>query len=178
MTKSLWVRQTAYTVVVVAVVAVALTGTEVVSSYHAERTRLQEFGNHLIGSFHDAAARAAFHVDQLQAEAVVEGLMNFEELQYVDISTDLNAVLARRTRQHDESGEDSLAAWLFSDVTKFERALTVDRSELMSTPSAVLKFGLIPPWLGTFSPRMFDPASLSWPLSSSFWERLSPIFSI
>jgi signal transduction histidine kinase len=132
MTKSLWVRQTAYTVVVVAVVAVALTGTEVVSSYHAERTRLQEFGNHLIGSFHDAAARAAFHVDQLQAEAVVEGLMNFEELQYVDISTDLNAVLARRTRQHDESGEDSLAAWLFSDVTKFKRALTVDRSEFVS----------------------------------------------
>jgi signal transduction histidine kinase/ActR/RegA family two-component response regulator len=119
-------------VVVVAVVAVALTGTEVVSSYHGERDRLLQFGTHLIDTFEDAAARAAFHVDQLQAEAVVEGLINFDELQYVDISTDLNAVLARRTRQHDEFGEDPLAAWLFSDVTKFERVLTVDRSEFVS----------------------------------------------
>ena len=111
MTKSLWVRQTAYTVIVVAAVAIALTGTEIMSSYHGERARLQAFGNQLIDSFYDAAARAAFHVDRLQAEAVIEGLMKFEELQYVSISTDLNTVLARRTRQLSDTGENRLAVW-------------------------------------------------------------------
>ncbi|MGI9225582.1 MAG: hybrid sensor histidine kinase/response regulator [Woeseiaceae bacterium] len=132
MTKSLWVRQTTYTVIVVAVVAIALTGTEIMSSYHGERARLQDFGNQLIDSFYDAAARAAFHVDRLQAEAVIEGLMKFEELQYVSISTDLDTVLARRTRQRSGPGEDRLAVWLFSDIANFQRTLTIDRSEFVS----------------------------------------------
>jgi signal transduction histidine kinase/ActR/RegA family two-component response regulator len=143
MTKSLWVRQTAYTVIVVAVVAMAITGTEIVSSYYDERARLHDFGNQLIDSVYDSAARAAFHVDRLQAEAVIEGLMNFEELQYVSISTDLDAVLARRTGLLDESAEDTLAVWLFSDIARFQRTLTIDRSEFISGQQRVDSGGVV-----------------------------------
>ncbi len=127
---SLWLRQTAYTVIVFALVAVAFTSLEIVSSYKSERSRFQELGNELIDAFYNAAARAAFHVDRLQAESVIEGMMRFEELQYVSITTDLDTVLARRTRQfEDSSGASALAIRLFADITTYQRDLTVDRSD-------------------------------------------------
>lgn len=141
---SLWLRQTAYTVVVVAIVAAAVSGVEVVLSYHAERDRMQNFGNDLVDSFSDAAARAAFHVDRRQARSVVDGIMQYDELADVKITTDLGLVLAHRTRTVDGSSIKPLADWLFSDVTVFRQKLTIDRSEFVSGQQSLVNIGPTP----------------------------------
>ena len=132
MMHSLWLRQTAYTVVVVAIVAFAVSAIEVIISYHDEQDRIREFGNSLIAASSDAAARAAFHIDGLQAESVVEGLMQYEVLDNVSVTTDLGVVLAEQSRMTNEAAFDFLADWLFADGMSFNRELSVDRSEFVS----------------------------------------------
>ncbi len=127
-TGSLWVKQTIYTIVVAALVAIAVAGYEILTSYYSERDRLQSFGNALIDSFSDTAARAAYHVDKLQAESVVDGLMQYDELREVVITTDLGLMLARGGQSIEATPKGSLANRLFSDVTAFERQLSVDSS--------------------------------------------------
>lgn len=129
---SLWLRQTAYTVVVVAVVAAAISGIEVVLSYNTEHDRMRTFGDHLVESFADSAARAAFHIDRQQAQSVVDGIMQYEELDEVKITTDLGLVIAHRTRSADGVARSRLADWLFSDVTVFTKELMIDRAEFIS----------------------------------------------
>ena len=131
--QSLWFKQTVYTIVVVAIVAIVMASIEIVTSYHDERERFQKFGNQLIDSISDAAARAAFHVDDRQAMIVVDGLMRYDELQSAVITTDLGHVLARRDKANDGSATNRIADWLFSDVTLFEHELSVDRSEFVSS---------------------------------------------
>ncbi len=131
-THSLWVRQTAYTVLVIAAIAIAVAGFDMVSKYNDENTRLQQFANHLIDSFYDATARAAFHVDPLQADSVIEGMMQFEELQLVSIRTDLGTALATRERTTDSAATDRLAIWLFSEMVSYDRELVVDRSDFVT----------------------------------------------
>ncbi len=154
-THSLWVRQTAYTVLVIAVVAIAITFFEMVSTYKDEHARMQVFGDQLIDTFYDATARAAFHVDQLQAESAIEGLMKFEELQFVSIKTDLDSLLARRTRHTDAAAADPLAIWLFSDVASFQRELIIDRSKFVTGQQRAITDGMLT--VGAIEIRL-DPA--------------------
>ena len=76
---------------------------EIVISYCDKHDRFEEFGEHLIDSISDAATRAAFHVDALQARIVVDGLMPYDELESAVITTDLGHVLASRSQTIDES---------------------------------------------------------------------------
>ena len=117
---------------VVAIVAAAVAGVEVVRAYHDEHDRLQELGDDLIDSFIDGASRAAFHVDNLQARSVADGLMQYEMMDRVTITTELGVELANRARIVDESTSSALADWLFSDVTLFIRELAVYRSEFVA----------------------------------------------
>jgi hypothetical protein len=66
--KSLWLRQTTCTVI-----AVGVTAIEIVSSPHGERDRPQSFSDRLADPFYSPVARAAFHIDQSQAESVIAG---------------------------------------------------------------------------------------------------------
>lgn len=129
---SLWLKQTVYTVIVVAIVAIVMASIEIVTFYHDEHDRFQAFGNHLVDSISDAAARAAFHVDDRQAQTVVDGLMQYDELESAAITTDLGHVLAGHSQITGESANDRISEWLFSDVTFFERELSVDRSEFVA----------------------------------------------
>ena len=76
---------------------------EVAVEYQQEYERVQNFVVQLADAFRDASARSAFHVDSAQAEVVLEGLMNFEIVTMASISTDLDELLAERTRT-PESG--------------------------------------------------------------------------
>ncbi|MEH6570899.1 MAG: hypothetical protein V7709_17590, partial [Halioglobus sp.] len=92
MAHSLWLRQTVYTVIVVVLVTTVTACIEIVNSYQNEHQRHEQFGFDLIESFSDTAARAAFHVDTLQAQAVVDGVMQYALFDDVRISTELGTI--------------------------------------------------------------------------------------
>jgi signal transduction histidine kinase/ActR/RegA family two-component response regulator len=131
-TNSLWFKQTVYSVVVVAIIAAGIAGFEIRRSYQHEHNRLQEFGDELLAAFVESAARSAFHIDSRQAETIVEGLMQYDVLAEVSISTNLGVVLARQTRDIEPNSTKFIADWLFADVSSFNAGLSIDRSEFIS----------------------------------------------
>ena len=130
--QSLWLRQTTLTVMVVVIIATALACVEIVTSYDREYARQQQFSDHLIDTFSNAAARAAFHVDELQADTVINSLMQYDVLESASITTDLGVILATRNRAVAVTATDFFIDWLFSDVTDFKRTLIIDRSNFVA----------------------------------------------
>lgn len=117
-------RQTVYTMIVVVVLTSALSVIEIVFAYQAENERQARFVQQLGDAFAETAARAAFHVDEAQANAVLEGLMKFDTLAQARISTDLGDVLAERERPVAPDIMDGISNWLFADSTRREQVLT------------------------------------------------------
>lgn len=128
------IRQTAYAVSVVVVLAMAISSIEVIWAYHIERQRLISIMNQWFESVADTSARAAYHVDQRQAMAVLDGLIKFRTLVFAKMTTDLGVVLAERRRVISPSLTDPVATWLFGDIVRQQRALMFDRSTLVRSP--------------------------------------------
>lgn len=137
----LWLKQTVYTVIVVTVLLTSISAITIVISYDSKHNQQQQFSNQIIDSYSDAAARAAFHVDELQAEAVVDGLMQHNFLNRVSIITDRGEVLVNRSRSKQLLEKEFLTDWLFSDVTHFKRKLVIDRSKFLTGQQLVMKDG-------------------------------------
>lgn len=121
-----------YTVIVVTLLLTSISSITIVMSYDSKHSQQQQYSNQLIDSYSDAAARAAFHVDELQAEAVVDGLMQYDLLNRVTIITDRGEVLVNRSKPNKTLEKDVLTDWLFSDVTHFKRKLVIDRSKFIT----------------------------------------------
>ena len=130
------IRQTAYALSVVIVLTMAIASIEVVWAYRSERQRLLSLMNQWFESVADTSARAAYHVDQRQAAAVLDGLIKFKTLAFAKISTDLGEVLSERRRTISPSLTDPVASWLFGDIVQQQRALTFDRSMLVPSMQA------------------------------------------
>jgi hypothetical protein len=92
--RHLSIRETTYALVVVALLTLAIGSAEAILAYNAEKKNLTSTMNQLFESIADTSARAAYHVDRRQANAVLDGLMKFESLESAQISTDLDVVLA------------------------------------------------------------------------------------
>jgi hypothetical protein len=127
-------RQTVYVLSAVVVLATAIVAVEVVIEYQAARAKLTSTMNQWFASVADTSSRAAYHVDPLQAGAALDGLMKFRNIAYATIKTDLGVSLAERGRDFPASATDTLAVWLFDDLTRQQRSLVFDVSTLQ--PSA------------------------------------------
>lgn len=127
------VRQTVYVLSVVVLFATAISTVEVVREYHNARTRLTANMNQWFESVADTSARAAYHVDSLQAGAALDGLMKFRSIVHAAIKTDLGVTLAERRRDVPSSIMDTIAIWLFKDLARQQRALVFDLSTLQPT---------------------------------------------
>ena len=125
--RHLSIRETTYALAVVALLTLAIGSAEVILAHNAEKQSLASTMNQLFESVADTSARAAYHVDERQAEAVLDGLMKFKSLESAQISTDLGVVLAKRTRKVDVEFLDGLANWLFGGIAKQQRVLIFDR---------------------------------------------------
>ena len=125
--RHLSIRETTYALAVVALLTLAIGSAEFILAYNAEKERLASTMNQLFESVADTSARAAYHVDGRQAEAVLDGLMKFKSLESAQISTDLGVVLANRTRRVDIEFLDTWANWLFGGIAKQQRLLIFDR---------------------------------------------------
>ena len=132
-----------YTVIVVTIFLTSISGITIVMSYDNKHNQQHQYSNQLIDSYSDAAARAAFHVDKLQAEAVVDGLMQYDLLSRVSIITDRGEVLINRSRPKQMLEKGFLTEWLFSDVTHFKRKLIIDRSKFVTGGQLAVKNGKI-----------------------------------
>jgi PAS domain S-box-containing protein len=125
--RHLSIRETTYALAVVALLTLAIGSVEVFLAYNSEKQRLASTMNQLFESVADTSARAAYHVDERQAEAVLDGLMKFKSLESAQISTELGVILAKSARSVEGSISDSLAIWLFGDLVKQQRVLIFDR---------------------------------------------------
>jgi PAS domain S-box-containing protein len=125
--RHLSIRETTYALAVVALLTLAIGSVEVFLAYNSEKQRLASRMSQLFESVADTSARAAYHVDERQAEAVLDGLMKFKSLESVQISTELGVILAKSARGVESSISDSLAIWLFGDLVRQQRVLIFDR---------------------------------------------------
>jgi len=125
--RHLSIRETTYALAVVALLTLAVGSVEIFLAYNSEKQRLASTMNQLFESVADTSARAAYHVDERQAEAVLDGLMKFESLESAQISTELGVTLAKSARGIESSVSDSLAIWLFGDLVRQQRVLIFDR---------------------------------------------------
>jgi PAS domain S-box-containing protein len=125
--RHLSIRETTYALAVVALLTLAIGSVEVFLAYNSEKQRLASTMSQLFESVADTSARAAYHVDERQAEAVLDGLMKFKSLESVQISTELGVILAKSARGVESSISDSLAIWLFGDLVRQQRVLIFDR---------------------------------------------------
>ena len=125
--RHLSIRETTYALAVVALLTLAIGSAEAILAYNAEKKNLTSTMKQLFESVTDTSARAAYHVDRRQANAVLDGLMKFEFLESAQISTDLGVVLATRNRDVGAEVWDTLANWLFSGISRQQRILVFDR---------------------------------------------------
>ncbi|NKB54507.1 MAG: hypothetical protein GKR97_20260 [Rhizobiaceae bacterium] len=88
------VRQASYSIAVIIVIASLVSLVETIQLYSAERENLSNTLSQQVNMASSAASRAAFHVDKIQAETTLEGLFQFEYLEWAQISTDLGQVIA------------------------------------------------------------------------------------
>ena len=117
------IRQAGYAVAAIFVIASLVSLVEVVQLYADERARLTATQRQQTGVISGAAARAAFHVDEIQAATILEGLFHFENLEWARISTDLGQVLAERRRAPPGAFADPLARYLFGDIAFYRLPL-------------------------------------------------------
>lgn len=125
------VRQALYAVTAIIAVASLFSIIGIVQFGLGERERITSNLSQQIETVSSAAARAAFHVDDIQASAIIEGLFKLQNLEWARISTDLGEVLAEDRRVVPSSFVDPLARLLFSDVSSGRRDLKMsdfDRS--------------------------------------------------
>ncbi|MDA9981815.1 ATP-binding protein [Gammaproteobacteria bacterium] len=119
----LFIRQTVYTLSVVVFLTAVIGSLEVVLAYRGERERLVSTMNQWFESVADTSARAAYHVDERQAAAVLDGLMKFKTVAFARITTDHDVVLAERVRKTEPVFVGAIAEWMFSDIASQQRAL-------------------------------------------------------
>ncbi len=123
------VRQASYSVAVIVVIASLISLVETYQLYSAERENLSNTLNQQINMASGAASRAAFHVDKIQAKTALDGLFQFENLEWARISTDLGQIIAEHHRTVHFSYTDRLAHFLFDDLIFVQRDL-FDNSDL------------------------------------------------
>ncbi len=124
------IRQTVYILSVVVVLTTAFALIDFMLAYRAERQRLVTFAEEVIGSVENIAARAAFHVDDIQAAASLDGVMRFEQIVFARISTDIGVVLAERRRKTPAHFTDVLTRWMFGDATLRRKELHISRDSI------------------------------------------------
>ena len=119
------IRQAYYAVVAIFIVGMLVSFIGIVQLYSVERDRLARTQHQQLDMISGAAARAAFHVDEIQATTILDGLFKFESLEWAMISTDLEQILAVRQRPVATAFTDPLTRYLFSDVTYIKRQLNI-----------------------------------------------------
>ncbi|MGI9386875.1 MAG: hypothetical protein ACR2OX_05545, partial [Methyloligellaceae bacterium] len=129
----LFVRQAAYALAVGIVLATVISAIEFALAYHDERDRLVSLLNGVLGLVETVAARAAFHVDDIQAATTLDGVMRFEQIASAKITTDLGVVLAERRREIAPNITDPVGRWLFGGDATRKQPLIID-SRLIGTP--------------------------------------------
>ena len=124
--RHLSIRETTYALAVVGLLTLAIGSVEFIIAYNAEKQLLTSTMNQLFESVADTSSRAAYHVDKRQADAVLDGLMNFKSLATAQITTDLGVILAKRSRSPESGFMDTLANWLFGGIVTQQRFLIFD----------------------------------------------------
>jgi signal transduction histidine kinase len=134
-------RQAGYAVAAIVVVASLVSLVEGFQFYIDERDRLMTTQRQQIDVVSSAATRAAFHVDDIQATTILDGLFRFENLEWARITTDLGEVLAERQRAIPSSFLDPLARFLFGDIAWHRRQLSISAVEGLENENQIRNDG-------------------------------------
>ncbi len=124
--RSLALKQTVYTVCIVVLFSFIVLAVEVVLAYQIEHDRLSSLSKQLTDAFFDASSKAAFHVDENQANVVLKGMMKFEYISQVEITTERGQRLALKSRAMPETFATPINNFLFGDITKRTIQLDID----------------------------------------------------
>lgn len=129
------VRVSLVTLLTIIALAIIVFCVELVALYHDERRRVRDSLEQLAGSVAPGAARAAYHVDQVQAAAILAGVMRSPAARDARIATELGEELAQRRRMSPPSIWDPVSEALFGDIVQASERLTVSQAELAGAPN-------------------------------------------
>lgn len=130
------IRQASYAVAVVTLVASLISLFEITQLYLDERRQLTNTLSQQMKMASGAASRAAFHVDEIQAETTLQGLFQFENLQWARISTDLDKILAEKSRPVRTAFTDPLTRFLFGDLVYAQLNLDMEQVKVAGISAA------------------------------------------
>ncbi|MCK7578479.1 MAG: SpoIIE family protein phosphatase [Chromatiales bacterium] len=120
---SLTFKQAAVTLVVVLLLGLAVGTLELVLDWRAMRVEVRENLEHTLDLVEGSAAEALYQLNPELGSRVVDGLLVFELVRYVELRDDFGRVLARHERPPLAASPFHRWSELFADVTDFSRPL-------------------------------------------------------
>lgn len=114
--------------------AAVVSAAEIAALYVDERRRAVASLEALSASVAPSAARAAYHVDDVQAVAIIVGVMQSPRMRAARITTERGDRIAERRRALDAGFGDGLSRRLFGDVATLDTPLRISAAELAGYP--------------------------------------------
>jgi len=141
---SLTFKQAAVTLVVVLLLGLAVGTLELVLDWRARRVEVRENLERTLDLVEGSAAEALYQLNPDLGRRVVDGLMVFEPVRYVELRDDFGRVLASRELPSPVAGAFHHWPELFADVTDFSRTLRQAEPGGVWTEVGVLRVELSP----------------------------------
>ena len=141
---SLTFKQAAVTLVVVLLLGVLVGTLELVLDWQTRRVEVRENLERTLDLVEGSAAEALYQLNPELGRRVVDGLLVFEMVRYVELRDDFGRVLARHERPPLAANPFHRWSGLFADMTHFSRPLRQAEPDGTRTEVGVLRVELSP----------------------------------
>ena len=141
---SLTFKQAAVTLLVVLLLGLAVGTLELILDWRAMRVEVRESLEHTLDLVEGSAAEALYQLNPELGSRVVDGLLVFELVRYVELRDDFGRVLARHERPPLAASPFHRWSELFADVTDFSRPLRQTEPDGARIEVGVLRVELSP----------------------------------
>ena len=141
---SLTFKQAAVTLLVVLLLGLSVGTLELLLDWRAMRVEVRENLEHTLDLVEGSAAEALYQLNPELGSRVVDGLLVFEAVRYVELRDDFGRVLASQERPPLAASAFHRWSGLFADMTDFSRPLRQVEPDGARTEVGVLRVELSP----------------------------------
>jgi hypothetical protein len=109
------VKQARVAVICALVLGIVFTSVQIVLDFQEEQLNIDEEVGHLIDTIKSTAAEAAYNIDRVQAESILDGILTFRPIRMGEIKDNFGDVLANTEGVVDSTPPQFWPVWLLED---------------------------------------------------------------
>lgn len=147
LSRGLTFKQAAVTLLVVLLLGLVIGALQLLLDWRGMRAEVREGMERTLTLVQGSASEAAYQLHPELARQLVRGLFVFDMVQRVELRDDFGQVLAAHERAPSPASAMDAWAWLFSDITHFQRTLRYAAAGGAATEVGVLQVDLAAPVL-------------------------------